>query len=120
MNKFKVFVLIVGFAGLIFLIYQKPTSHEMPHCYEADTLRLRVEELEEEVAYYKQRELTIVTEGGKAKEKAAELEFLLSKYQSRSQQPIKPNPNPNEKIVPISKSASEYYNGILAKRYQNN
>lgn len=117
MNKFKVFVLIVGFAGLIFLIYQKPTSHEMRYCSEADTLRLRVEELEEEVAYYKQRELSIINDCGEAKQKLSELEFLLSKYQSRSQQPIKPNPN--EKIVPISKSASEYYNDILSKRYEN-
>lgn len=117
MNKMKLVLLIVLVAVFAFLIYQKPRTSQDTVTI-VDSLSRRIVELEEDVEYLSARERQFLDESGTAKERVAELEFILSKRQPTTVQIVKPT-NTNEKIVPISTTASEYYNDILSKRYEN-
>lgn len=119
MNKMKLALLAVLLSVFAWLVFQKAPMRDKSILQLNDSLQRRIVELEADVQYLSQRERQFLNESGAAKQRVAELEFILSKKQPVIVT-VKPQTNTNEKVIPISKSASEYYNSILAKRYQNN
>jgi hypothetical protein len=73
---------------------------------------------DEEIDYLKTRERQLINEGGNVKQEYAEYKFRMEK--SEPVVVTKPSkPNSNEKVIPVSVTASQHYIDILSKRYKN-
>ena len=118
MNKMKLALLAVLLCVFAFLVFNKKPMRDTACMQLNDSLQRRIVELEGKVEYHAQREKQFLDQSGTAKERVAELEFILSKREPVVVT-VKPKSNTNEKVVPVSVTASEYYNNILSKRYEN-
>lgn len=118
MNKMKLALLAVLLCVFGWLVFQRSSMSDKPSSQLTDSLQRRIVELEGKVEYHAQREKQFLESSGAAKERVAELEFMLSKKEPVVVT-VKPKTNTNEKVVPVSVTASEYYNSILSKRYEN-
>lgn len=104
-------------AGILYGIYTINDRNSKIGLLKKETkaLNQQIIDLTERVEYYKKREAYLVNESGTAKAELNELKFTQRPVQV-VYKPIKSTSN--EKVVPVSKSASEYYNDILARRYK--
>lgn len=75
--------------------------------------------MDEEINYLKNREKQLVNEGGKLKEEYAEYKFRMEKSEPVVVVTKPSKPNSNEKVIPVSVTASQHYIDILSKRYEN-
>jgi hypothetical protein len=104
-------------AGILYGIYTINDRNSKIELLKARTKELNEQlvALTEKIDYYKRREAYLVNESGTAKQELNELKFAQRPVQI-VYKPIKPTSN--EKVVPVSKSSSEYYNDILSRRYK--
>jgi hypothetical protein len=116
MKNIVVLICALGFviAAYLFMDSNKRLNDSETHI---DVLYDSLAVLEEDIIYLRKREADLVESGGKLREEYNAFKFSVE--QSKPTIIVKPTkPNPNEKVVPISVTASEHYIELLTARYQ--
>lgn len=113
MNKLLYSLLAVALAGCIWLYLEQQQTVLMMQQHDSTNQGIK-----EESAIQKE---TIVMMDQRIKELEDSVNLLTGQVDHLKNNPIvltKTITKKNEKIIPISRTASEYYNSILSKRYQ--
>lgn len=113
MNKIQYVIIAILLAGCFWLYIEQRNTVEMMKNYDQSVQSTAL-------VNERQRE-TILSMNKQIKELQDSIYFLLGEVDHLKNNPVvvtKTITKKNEKVIPISRAASEYYNSILSKRYQ--